>query len=230
MLPEYYVICMKEAGQGDCVQLLQRETKINEHRARKIFLQLIHTLQFIHSSGYSHRDVKPDNILLCQDDFIILTDFEFCLRSDPTIPFTQYIGTFKFSSPELRRENYFGHEADLWAAGVTLYCLLHGKFPFTTLELQTGTTTNELFESRIDPSLSKSCKDLLCRMLSVYYDLRLRTTSGILDHPWCTASPQSIAVTSKIELAKLSRNGSSSLLNKKVLSLVGSNIKSNASK
>lgn len=180
----WWVICMRHAEKGDCVQLLEKESKLSESRARIIFVQLLHAVKYLHSNGFVHRDIKLDNMLLGKNDHLVLTDFEYSAKMKPFTPFTDRVGTLRYSSPEVRMGRFLGPEADMWAVGVSLFCLVNGKFPFSIPCLKSGGEAYEPMENRFDPSLSEPCRDLLKKLLHTNPRYRLSCYEA-LEHPWC---------------------------------------------
>ena len=60
---------------GNLLNAINKMNKIPENLAKIIFKQLIKTIQYIHSNGNIHRDIKPDNILLDLNNTIKICDF-----------------------------------------------------------------------------------------------------------------------------------------------------------
>lgn len=112
--------------------VIRAEGALPPSRAASIGLKVLTALNAAHTIGILHRDVKPSNILLTDDDQVLLTDFGIAVvQGEETI--TQdgaLIGSAAFIAPE----RWLGREAtaaaDLWALGVTLYEAVEGKRPF----------------------------------------------------------------------------------------------------
>ena len=92
-------------------------------------------LQHAHGNGLVHRDVKPSNILIDQDDRPWLTDFGLAIREEDIgiqADSNKLIGTINYMSPEQARGE--GHlvdgRADIFSLGVILYEMLCGSRPF----------------------------------------------------------------------------------------------------
>jgi len=98
-------------------------------------------LAALHAEGVLHRDFKPDNILYGADGLPRLADFGLALErnserlTDPSM----FIGTLRYSAPEVIRGDPYTPPADVYSAGATLYEMLGGRPPFD------GATFNEVY-------------------------------------------------------------------------------------
>ncbi|WP_160050625.1 serine/threonine-protein kinase [Nocardiopsis sp. FR4] len=93
---------------------------------------LLEGLRAAHAAGVTHRDVKPANIMLTDDDRTVLTDFGIA-NVDGSTALTQtgvYIGSPEYMAPERFEGERALPASDLWSLGVTLYALLEGRSPF----------------------------------------------------------------------------------------------------
>ena len=83
----------------------QPEKKIKAH-----MFQLLKSLDFMHRNGIFHRDIKPENILI-KDDFLKLADLGSCKGIYAKPPFTEYISTRWYRSPEcLLTDGYYNYK------------------------------------------------------------------------------------------------------------------------
>ncbi len=108
---------------------------------------------YLHSQGIAHRDIKLENVLLDADLNIKLIDFGFSTQQTSPKKAKLFCGTPSYMAPEIvSRIEYLGQPADIWAAGVLLFCLLNGYFPFK------GQTDAELYR-RIQRGSFKLVRD-----------------------------------------------------------------------
>ncbi len=100
---------------------------------RKIVNQIGDALDYAHSEGVVHRDVKPKNILMDRRDNALLTDFGIAkdLESDAKITqFGRTVGTPTYMSPEQIQGEPLDGRSDIYSLGVVLYQLATGHLPF----------------------------------------------------------------------------------------------------
>lgn len=178
---------------GPLYQILpgQQGERFSEQKARKYFRQILSGIEYMHANGIVHHDIKPDNILMLDADTCKISDFgvsEMISNVNDDIVHRS-IGTPAFMSPELctiGSVHSHGYKDDVWAFGVTLYCLIMGRLPFYRDSLP------ELYESiqHEEPEMpggdaSAECHDLLCRMLDKNENTRI-TVKEMYTHPWVT--------------------------------------------
>lgn len=85
----------------------------------------------MHASEIIHRDIKLDNILVDTDLNIKVIDFGFAIQIQRGSKLNIFCGTPNYMSPEiLAKKEYYGQPSDVWAAGIVLYAILNGTFPF----------------------------------------------------------------------------------------------------
>ncbi len=152
---------------------------------RKIVAQVAQAIEHVHSHGYIHRDVKPENILLDQHLDAKLCDFGLCVEQDNEAERRQRVGTYEYMSPEALNKQLQGREVDVWALGVLLFEMFHNRPPFP------GTSAAAVQSSlsqglRIDAHVPPLAKDLIEKLLVASPQQRL-TLAGLLAHEFITS-------------------------------------------
>ena len=85
----------------------------------------------MHGNLICHRDLKLENILVSDRQRIKIIDFGFGIRTKEDVNLKIFCGTSAYMSPEIvKKSDYNGFKADIWALGVVLYVMLTGRFPF----------------------------------------------------------------------------------------------------
>lgn len=140
----------------------------------KIYLNLRYYRQVltfsVHAQGVVHRDIKPDNLLITDDDVLKIVDFgvsEMFEKSSEMLT-AKSAGSPAFSPPELcvtHHGDISGKAADIWSMGVSLYCLRFGRIPFERpgiLDMYDAIMHNEV---EYEPDCEPELVDLLKRIL-----------------------------------------------------------------
>ena len=97
-------------------------------QARRLFLCIVQGLAHLHAQGIYHRDLKTDN-------FMLMSEFHLCITDFGTATFdssTDGIGAPAFQPPEVALTGRAPSSAklDIWAAGITLFVMTTGHYPF----------------------------------------------------------------------------------------------------
>lgn len=94
-----------------------------------------------------HRDIKPGNILIDEEDNVKLSDFGVSEMMDSSKKTNRKMGTRQYLPPEVFSQDLVTAGAiDIWGMGITLFYFLHGKLPFESgdaIEFKQIVTNNE---------------------------------------------------------------------------------------
>jgi hypothetical protein len=120
-----------------------RTGELGDDGAIEAAAQVLDGLAFAHARGIVHRDVKPSNVLVAEDDHVSVRLFDFGLAqladADTLTAVGDVPGTLAYISPERLHGEQAGPPADVWAVGVLLWEALAGHHPFWRASpLETG--------------------------------------------------------------------------------------------
>src|ERR1700758_5013650 len=118
--------------EGCDLQAVLAEGPLEVGRAVRIIEQVAKALHAAHKVGLVHRDVKPSNILLDEDDFTYLIDFGIARSANDTslTGSGAMIGSWHYMAPERFRPGDVDARADIYALTCVLYECLTGARPF----------------------------------------------------------------------------------------------------
>lgn len=121
--------------EGKSLGELSRTAPLPARRAARYVRDAAEAIEHAHRKGIIHRDVKPSNLLIDQDDRVRVTDFGIacCVETDGEATKSgAVLGTPGFMSPEQAagHRSRIGPGADVYSLGATLYALLTGRPPF----------------------------------------------------------------------------------------------------
>ena len=159
------------APRGSLFDYLHKNPKTKNNLSlefkNKITKQLIHTMAYIHSRGYVHRDLKTQNILLDKNLDMKLCDFGLTkLKSELNSGSGQFAGTPCYMAPELFDRKFYDDKIDVFAFGTVVWEIYTQKIPYFNCEAleikQKVTKGEELICSSIVPkqiaSLIEKCR------------------------------------------------------------------------
>lgn len=150
-------------------EILNEQKRLPPERAIRITLNLCEVLEYIHSHGIVHRNLKPENILVGTDDRIKLINFDVALKTGAErLTFTniaQIVGASPYISPEELKGNRGDARSDIYALGVILYEMLAGAMPFPGAEPFERLRQNIVPPREINPAVTPSLQEVVYRAL-----------------------------------------------------------------
>ena len=127
----YYII-MEFCPNGELFQYIVDRNHLSEEEAKPFVRQILETLDYIHKQGISHRDMKPENLLMDQTGRVKFSDFGLSRFIPSNGLVDTPCGSPCYASPEcISGRPYNGKTTDVWSFGVILYAMLTGQLPWT---------------------------------------------------------------------------------------------------
>ena len=245
-----YIELVMEQCLGGCLfdalvkKIKEKGVAFSEREAAIIFKQIMTAISYCHNQGICHRDLKMENILLLtkeKNSIIKIIDFGLSkfiknrninqnitsnLNFAP-IKMKSILGSPHYISPEVLDGKYT-QKCDIWSAGVILYVMLVGYFPFDgDSDYETYDAINEKkldFNDKEWKYISNEAKDLIRHMICD--ENKRYTAERILKHPWLTKmSPNSKGAVNKINVKHLLDYKNYSNFKKFVLTYMASRLK-----
>lgn len=172
---------------GELFDKIASQGRLKEDEARKYFQQLINAVDYCHSRGVYHRDLKLENLLLDANGLLKVSDFGLSalsqqVREDGLLHTT--CGTPNYVAPEvINNRGYDGAKADLWSCGVILFIIMSGYLPFEDSNLMS--LYKKIFKAEFTcPAwFSTSAKKLIKRILDPNPQTRM-TMAEVIENEW----------------------------------------------
>eukprot|EP00928_Gymnodinium_smaydae_P029353 TRINITY_DN22129_c0_g1_i2.p1 TRINITY_DN22129_c0_g1~~TRINITY_DN22129_c0_g1_i2.p1 ORF type:complete len:454 (+),score=137.31 TRINITY_DN22129_c0_g1_i2:527-1888(+) len=179
---------------GTLLEALCKQQRFSESDAADIMRQILSALAYLHHSSFVFRDLKTENIMFGKEvqqgeiGNVKLIDFGLCCSFERGTKIVKAAGTPYSVAPELvTAPVQYDQKCDAWSAGVVLYILLSGQYPFR------GKTKDELlhrirkepvsFKDKRWKKISKEAKTLLAELLRKRVETRAEVIEA-LEHNW----------------------------------------------
>jgi tRNA A-37 threonylcarbamoyl transferase component Bud32 len=156
----------------------------------KIIYQICEGIEYLHSNGIIHHDIKPQNIVMDKKNLhfnVKIIDFNLSSISSDSERHTHSYGTFHFASPEVLLNNPHDKMTDIWSLGVTMYYVIYGTLVFPDEQAIVNTikqdkiTINYPYNFNINEQDNLMLQDLISSCLRKDPSKRL-TIQQIMNH------------------------------------------------
>ena len=182
-----YVVVM-EAGKTSLMDIISHG-RLSEQLVHSLLPNVLVGLQDLHHNNIVHNDVKPENIVLCQDGKMKLIDFDLATFSNEHTKPNGVFGTWPYMAPEVIEGAEHTEKVDVWSIGVVFFVALTGILPFEARNqqeyLQNVKTQPMAKSALVDVHCSQKLISLISWMLTKDPSKR-PTISECLHHEWFT--------------------------------------------
>ena len=180
----YIYLIMEYCSKGDLNKFLDRRP-LKEKYARRYFRQLRDGLKYLLDNNVMHRDLKPHNILLTENNILKLSDFGFARYFESNTLVETLCGSPMYMAPEIMKYKRYTNKSDLWSVGIILYESLTGKTPFNAKTFYDLIKHIEKKKIKIPPNiqLSDDCVELIYSLLKKNPENRISWEQFVY-HKW----------------------------------------------
>lgn len=186
---EKYYLIFEYLDNGKILDFVNDHGRLLDKTARHFFTQLMSALSYVHEKkSVAHRDIKAENVLLDRYFNFRLIDFGLSTCFDSHFHVMRTIcGCTIYASPEMVKGNPYFPSTDIWSAGVLLYTVCSGHFPFYDESKSIPNIIEKILNSEPDyPNyFDENLVDLLKNMF-IKDPIKRISINQILQHPWVT--------------------------------------------
>jgi len=179
----------------DLHHIIEKNEILKESDVQTMFKTILQTVNQMHKLGVIHLDLKPQNILLSDEQKVRICDFglsKIIDENEENFDQCQLGGTIEYCAPEQIQYEPVSEKSDIWSLGVIAFVLLSGQSPFKFS--QDHETQNAIIQCDFDfddadwSNRSEKCKNLIRRCLQRRPEDR-PTASELLTDDWLVDSP-----------------------------------------
>jgi serine/threonine-protein kinase len=188
--------------------LLHAQHTLKPDQAVDIVRQVCAGLEYAHSKGVVHRDIKPGNIMVLATGGVKITDFGIARTANVMTMTGQVLGTPNYMSPEQVVGKTVDKRSDLFSVGVVLYEMVTGERPFdgqsiTTIMYkivhETPVAPNKL-DQTIHPGLNRIIEKCLAKSPENRYQSAAEVSSALQNYTMATADLRSVLEQPTVDL------------------------------
>jgi serine/threonine protein kinase len=129
---EYHLLVTEVVDGPTLKEYIEKNHPISFDEITRLALQILNGIKHAHNRGIIHRDIKPQNILLDENNQVKITDFGIAKALSETrmTETNQVMGSVQYISPEQAKGQSTDERTDIYSFGILLFELLTGTLPY----------------------------------------------------------------------------------------------------
>jgi serine/threonine-protein kinase len=163
---------------------IEKKGQLSFKEAVSIAIQVARGIESAHNKQITHRDVKPQNIIISTEGKVKVTDFGIAKAASSNTISSDVMGSVHYSSPEQARNGFVDGRSDIYSLGIVMYEMVTGRVPFdgdTTVAVAIQHLQEEMTPpSRYAADLPISMEKIILKCTQKNADRRYQTIGDLL--------------------------------------------------
>lgn len=131
---------------------VEKKGQLSFKEATSIAIQVARGIEAAHNKDITHRDIKPQNIMISTDGKVKVTDFGIAKAISSNTISSDAMGSVHYASPEQARNGYIDGRSDIYSLGIVMYEMVTGRVPFDG-DTTVAVAIQHLQEEMVEPSV-----------------------------------------------------------------------------
>ena len=163
---------------------IEKKGQLSFKESVSIAIQVARGIEAAHNKQITHRDIKPQNIIISTEGKVKVTDFGIARAASSNTISSDVRGSVHYSSPEQARNGFVDGRSDIYSLGIVMYEMVTGRVPFdgdTTVAVAIQHLQEEITPpSTYAPNLPISLEKIILKCTQKNPDRRYQTIEDLL--------------------------------------------------